>query len=95
MNDISYTDIYIAVAIVSVVVAFTFAHIFSWLSKHERKLKRFEDQDERGVSKYDMAHFNDRLSKSISAIEDYLGIELVEERARPARLVAKKIGDRS
>jgi hypothetical protein len=95
MNGISYTDIYIAVAIISVVVAFTFAHIFSWLSKHERKLKRFEDRDEHSVSKYDLQLAKDRFDKRISAIEDYLGVEIVEERARPARLVAKKIGDRS
>jgi len=95
MNDISYMDIYIAFAIASVVIAFTFAHIFSWLSRQDRRLNRIEDQDERGVSKYDMAHFNDRLTKRISAIEDYLGIELVEEPARPARLAAKKTGDKS
>ena len=93
MSDISYTDIYIAVAIVSVVIAFTFAHIFSWLSKHERKLNRFEKRDEHSVNKYDVQHVKDRCDKRIAAIEDYLGIEIVEERARPARLVAKRIGE--
>lgn len=95
MNDISYTDIYIAFAVASVAIAYGFFYALSWLSELEKKINRAERLDERSVSKYDLELTKDRFDKRISALEHYLGIELVEERARPARLVAKKIGDRS
>jgi len=95
MNGISYTEIYTAFAVASVAIAYGFIYALSWLSKLEKRLNLNERLDERSVSKYDLELAKDRFDKRISAIEDYLGVEIVEERARPARLVAKKIGDRS
>jgi hypothetical protein len=95
MNDIGFMDIYIAFAVASVAIAYGFFYALSWLSDLEKKYRRLEQLDEHRVSKYDLQLAKDRFDKRISAIEDYLGVEIVEERARPARLVAKKIGDRS
>jgi len=85
----SYTDIYIAFAIASVVIAFVFYYVFSWLSELDSKYKYLNDRIDDCAKKWNLEG-TDREAKEmrerIDAIERHLGIALVRE---PARLVVK------
>jgi hypothetical protein len=85
----SYTDIYIAFAIASVVIAFVFYYVFSWLSELDSKYKYLNDRIDDCAKKWNLEYI-DREAKEMRehlyAIENHLGIVMVKE---PARLVAK------
>jgi uncharacterized membrane protein len=93
MNDISYTELLLAAVGTLALITLVLSYAFSLLIKLEGRLKRLEQLYEYKVSKYVLDHTKKRFDKRISALEDYLGVEIVEERARPERIVAKKIGD--